>query len=90
MVTRLFTFSGGELVLNYSTSAAGSIRVEIESPAGDAVPGYSLQEAQEIVGDEIERVVTWRSGPDVRSLEGKPVRLRFIMKDADLYSMRFR
>ena len=90
MVTRLFTFSGDELLLNYSTSAAGSIRVEIQGPGGEPVTGYSLEESQEIVGDEIERAAAWRKGPDVRPLEGKPVRLRFVMKDADLYSIRFR
>ena len=40
MVTRLFTFSGRELVLNYSTSAAGSIRVEVQSPSGKVIPDY--------------------------------------------------
>ena len=41
-------------------------------------------------GDEIERVVHWQSGSDVRKLAGLPVRLRFIIRDADLYSLRFR
>ena len=27
--------------------------------------------------------------PDVSRLAGQPVRLRFVMKDADLYSIRF-
>jgi hypothetical protein len=35
-------------------------------------------------------VVTWKSGSSVAALSGKPVRLRFVMKDADLYSIRFR
>lgn len=90
MVTRLLTFSGRELLLNYSASAAGNVRVEIQGPLGDAIPGYSLEDAQEIVGDEIERLVAWKAGSDVSALAGKPVRLRFVMKDADLYSLRFR
>jgi hypothetical protein len=90
MVTRLFTFSGRELVLNYSTSAAGSIRVEIQGPSGKLIPGYGLEDSTEIIGDEIERVVAWKKGADVSSLAGQPVRLRFAMKDADLYSLRFR
>ena len=90
MLTRLLTFSGSELVLNYSTSAAGSVRVEIQGPSGDAIPGYALEDAQEIVGDEIERLVAWKAGTDVSALAGKPVRLRFVLKDADLYSLRFR
>ena len=90
MVTRLFTFSGRELVLNIATSAAGSVRVEIRDAAGKPVPGYALTDSVEIVGDQIERVVSWTAGSDVSSLEGRPVRLRFVMKDADLYSLRFR
>ena len=90
MVTRLFTFSGQELVLNYSTSAAGSIRVEIQDPSGQAIAGYGLEDLSEIIGDEIERVVAWKKGIDVSSLAGTPVRLRFAMKDADLFSLRFR
>ena len=39
--------------------------------------------------DEIERAVTWRGNSDVGALAGRPVRLRFVMKDADLYSIRF-
>ena len=34
-------------------------------------------------------VVTWKSGADVSALSGRPVRLRFELKDADLYSLRF-
>ena len=54
------------------------------------MPGFSLADAVQIVGDEIERVVTWKQGRDVVGLAGKPVRLRFVMKDAELYSLRFR
>ena len=53
-MTRLYTFSGRELVLTYSPSAAGSIRVEIQGPTGTVIPGYSLEDAPEIIGDEIE------------------------------------
>ena len=90
MVTRPLTFSGKELVLNTSTSAAGSVRVEIQSPGGEPVDGYALGDSTEIVGDEIERVAAWENGSDVSSLAGQPVRLRFVLKDADLYSIRFR
>jgi hypothetical protein len=39
---------------------------------------------EQIIGDEVERVVAWTNGA------GQTVRLRFKMKDADLYSFRFR
>ena len=90
LVTKPLTFSGDELVLNFSSSAAGDIRVEIQDVAGNPISGFALEDSAPIFGDTIERVVKWESGGDLSSLEGKPVRLRFVLKDADLYSLRFR
>ncbi|MYB49515.1 MAG: hypothetical protein F4X72_09690 [Dehalococcoidia bacterium] len=89
MTTRPFTFSGKQLEINYSTSAAGSIRVELQDAEGRPVPGHGLNECRELVGDEIARSVAWERGCSVSDLAGRPVRLRFVMKDADLYSLRF-
>ena len=88
--TRPLVFSGSRLFLNYSTSAAGSIRVEIQDEAGNPFPGYSLEDCPEIYGDEIEREVKWRAVSSVESLAGRSVRLMISMRDADLYSLRFR
>lgn len=89
-VTKLLTFTGRELVLNFSTSAAGSVRVELHDAAGQPLPGYALNEATELIGDAIERVVSWKTGSDLSGLAGRAIRLRFVMKDADVYSLRFR
>jgi len=88
--TKPLTFDGRELVINYSTSAVGSVQVEIQDAGGNPVNGFTLAQCPEIYGDQIERVVTWEGGSDVSTLAGKPVRLRFVMRDADLYSIRFR
>jgi hypothetical protein len=90
MTTRPFTFEGDELEINYSTSAAGSIKVELQDAAGRALPGHGLGECRELIGDEIERVVAWEGGSDPGALAGKPVRLRFVMRDADVFSLRFK
>jgi hypothetical protein len=89
LVTRPLTFEGGELVVNYASSVAGSLRVEIQDAEGHPIDGYGLDETIPIYGDEIDRVVAWEKGSDVGALSGKPVRLRFAMKDADLFSLRF-
>jgi len=89
-LTKPIRFSGKELEINYSTSAAGSVRVEILDSEGKPLPGFSAGECQEILGDEIERVVAWKGGGDVSTLADRPIRLRFVMKDADIYSFRFR
>ncbi len=89
MITQPLVFAGKHLVINYSTSGAGSIRVEIQDVAGKPIDGYALKDSPEIYGDEIEHVVAWKADNDVGKLAGKPVRLRFVMADADLYSIRF-
>lgn len=90
LITKPLVFSGKELALNLSTSATGSLQVEIQTADRTPVPGFSLDQCPPIVGDRIEHEVSWEAGPDVSRLAGTPVRLRFVMKDCDLYSMRFR
>ncbi len=89
MVTKPLKFKGKQLDINYSTSAAGSVRVEIQDADGKPIPGFALEDCPEIIGDQIERTVSWKQGPDLSALAGKPVRLRFVLKDADLYALRF-
>lgn len=89
MISKLLRFSGQQLELNYATSAAGSIKIELLDAAGNPIPGYSLEDCRALIGDEIERVVSWNGGSDLSSLAGQPVQVRFIMQDADLFSLRF-
>jgi hypothetical protein len=94
-VSKPLIFQGAELELNYGTAAAGMLRVELQDAAtGAALPGFALDDCRSIWGDEIARVVKWGTGPDavtdVSALAGKPVRLRFVMNEADVYSIRFR
>ena len=89
LVTKPFTFLGRQLLINYSTSAVGSVRVEAQEATGEPIDGFTLAQCPDIYGDEIERVVSLEGGSDVAPLGGRPIRLRFVLKDADLYSMRF-
>ncbi len=77
------------LVVNYATSAAGSITVELQDPAGRPIPGFREEEWREFWGNEIARVVDWQHGDDLSRLAGRTLRIRFVMWDADLYSFCF-
>ena len=90
VATKPIRFSGARLTINYATSAAGSIRVELQNTGGTPIEGYSLNDCPEIYGDTMDQVVHWKPGPDVGGLAGKTIRLRFVLKDADLYSLQFR
>ena len=50
--------------------------------------GLALGECRELIGDRLAQVVRWRGG-NLAEWKGKPVRLLFSARDADVYSWRF-
>jgi len=88
ITTRPFTFTGKILRLNYSTSAAGSVQVEIQDEQGKPQSGFALADMSLLFGDELDATVNCKSAKDLSGLR-QPVRLRFVMKDADIFSFRF-
>lgn len=93
-VTKPLRFRGKRLSLNFSTSAYGSIRVEVQDLKGNPMPGFALKDCPPIFGDAIDRPIFWNNASDadstnIGSLAGKAVRLRFEIKDGDLYSFHF-
>ena len=88
-MTKPVTFKGRHLEINYSTSAAGQVRVELQDTDLKPLPGFALDDCEPIWGDHIARVVRWKGSDGLSAHAGKPVRLRFEMSDADLFSIRF-
>ena len=90
VLTKPLTFDGGNLALNFATSGAGGVQVEVQEADGTPIEGYTLADCSEIYGDDLRFVVRWNdAGGDLRALAGRPVRLRFVLRDADLYSFQF-
>lgn len=87
--TKPLIFQGNRLVVNLSTSAAGSFQVEVCDRDGRPIEGYTLSDCPQIYGDEIDRVVQWNER-DVSELADRPIRLRFVLRDADLFAFGFR
>lgn len=89
--TPTLVFAGDELVLNLDTSAAGDLRVELCDEIGIAIEGFTLADSDRIhTTNEVNRRITWKGKSDVSRLAGKPVQVRFVMRDTDLYAMQFR
>jgi len=84
VVTKDFVFSGDELLLNFSTSARGRIAAYLY-PAGE---DRLLLSSTWMFGDRVDSPATFPKGK-LSAFAGKPVRLEFVMSDADLYSFRF-
>lgn len=90
VLTRPLAFSGGSLALNVETSAFGSVQVELQDAAGKPLPGFDLAACPPIFGDHLRHIVRWTGrGADLRPFAGMPVRLRFVLRDADLYAFQF-
>jgi hypothetical protein len=89
MITKPITFTGSRLVLNHVTAATGSVRVEIQDASGTPIPGYALADCTARTGDKMEETMSWTGGSDISALAGTPIRLRFVLQDSDVYTMRF-
>jgi len=89
MVTRPLRFRGAALLINARAAEGGDVRVELQEADGNPLPGFALADAAPFTGDEISHVVSWKAGRDLAPLAGKPIRVRFVLKDADLYAIRF-
>ena len=89
MTTKPVRFEGTRLRVNFSTSAVGSVRIELQDREGTPIPGYTLADALELGGDDLDRVVAWKQRNEFSALAGRPVRIRFVLKDADVFSFVF-
>jgi len=88
--TRQLSFDGDVLTLNASTSAAGRILIEVLDRNGEPIPGYTIHDADPIIGDDLNLIASWNGNADLGILEGVPIQLRFHLKDADIFSLQFR
>jgi len=86
MITKPIIFEGKDLHLNFSTSAFGSIYIDLLDEEGNEIPGKTTFE---IYGDTIDRKISFADGTDFSEYSGKAVRLRFRMRDCKIYSMKF-
>ena len=86
-VTHPLIFKGKQLILNYSTSAAGYIKVELRDENNQTIPGYGFEDMDELYGDELDHIVCWKNNADIIAFSGRPVRFAFKMKDADIFAL---
>jgi predicted GH43/DUF377 family glycosyl hydrolase len=99
LVTRPFTWPGGELALNCTNTryaqghplhGGGEITVEILDSEGGAVDGYSAP--HNVVSPRSRSTdfppVQWPRGRSMRQLAGRRIRLAFTLRDARLYAFR--
>ena len=85
LTTRPLEFSGGKLFVNVD-APKGELRVEVLDEGGKALPGFSRDECNVITSDSVKTQVTWKRAESMQGLAGKPIRLRFCLRNGSLYS----
>lgn len=86
LLTKPVTLKGESFLLNYSTSSIGYVKVILLDESGAEIPGFGEADAPAICGDLVDASITWKSGKRISSLQNKTVRIKFILRDADIYS----
>ncbi len=88
LVTVPLRFAGKRLEINAATKQQGFIRVELLDAAGRPLDGISPSEA--FRGDDLRHTLVFPGTSDLSRWIGRPVSLRFRMREAKLYSFAFR
>jgi hypothetical protein len=89
LLTRPLRFAGASLEINVRSTPAGRVTVEVQDEAGRPLPGFAAADCVPFTGDQVAHAVAWKGAAGLAHHAGRPVRLRFVLEDADLYSMRF-
>lgn len=87
--TRPIAFEGRKLVLNYRTGEKGSVRVELQDADGHPLSGFTAADSRRLTGDHLSASAAWTSGEDLSKLVGQPIRLRLLLEDAEVFSLKF-
>lgn len=90
MQTKPFTMDGTQLELNLATSGLGFVTVEIQDESGKPLDGFHLKDSIPASTDDIAYTVRWKNQSSLSDLRGKTLRLRFQLRDADIYSFQFK
>lgn len=88
LTTRRFVAIGDTLVLN-AQAARGEIRVEAIDALGRVIKRFSKDDCKPITGDNTQHVVSWAGSTNCHSLQARPIKLRFYMSRAKLFSFEF-
>jgi len=85
LMTRPVTFSGAHLFVN-ADARFGDVSVDVLDEKGVPYPGYSAADCRALVRtDSTKSALTWKGG-DLSRFAGKPVRFRFNLHTATLFS----
>jgi hypothetical protein len=87
LTTRPLVLGGQQLILNL-VSDYGEVRVELLDESGQTIAGYAREDCIPVTTDNVAATVRWNDRLSLDELAGRPLRLRFHLSNARLYSYR--
>ena len=85
LITKPLVFLGDTLIVN-ANAKGGSLVVEALDPDGKVIEGFARADFAPITTDSVRHVLRWNDKPDCHQLQAKPIKLRFYLTNAKLYS----
>ena len=85
LTTQPFVFLGDSIVMN-ANAKGGCVEVEALDAEGKVIAGFARRDCVPLTTDKIRHVVRWKGKRDCQLIQARPIRLRFYLKRAKLYS----
>ncbi len=91
VVTKPFVFDAARLAVNVREVSKGAgdprLRAEIQNIEGGPLAGYDLARS-DTVSSGVKAVLSWNGKSDLSDVNGKQVRLKFVLNDVKFYSFQ--
>jgi hypothetical protein len=85
LTTRPVVFSGQQLFVNAS-AASGELRVELLDEGGQGIAPFTAANCRPVTADRTRQPVQWDGATGLSGLAGRPVRLRFHLREGSLFA----
>ena len=86
VTTKPMIFSGATLKINAKANFHASVLTEVLDERDQPLAPYTLENCTPMTADSVSHTVTWKTAENVQPLSGRPVKLRFRLTNARLYS----
>jgi len=86
LISRREPFLIPRVTINAKTGKDGYVAAELLDRHNEVLPGFSREECTPFAGDSIRHVLTWKTKELPKSHINEDKKIRFFLKNADLYS----
>lgn len=88
LITHRFLMRGNELRVNARAEPGGAVTAELLSDGGGVMRKFSAERSDPFCGDATDHTLTWAGNGDLGFLRGQHVRLRLLLRQAEVFSFR--